>query len=91
MVSEIQGHVQILTNTLFSISDRLLSSDDDLRYLVNDVEDEHSQLLEKYKQTVDRVISDLLLEGASPNQSPTQLNYNLEQVNQQMQEELQQA
>jgi len=50
VISEIQGHVQILSQTLYSISDKLLSCDDDLRYLVNDVEDEHTQILENYKQ-----------------------------------------
>jgi hypothetical protein len=42
VVQEIQGHLQILSNSLYSISDKLLSSDDDLRYLVNDVEDDHN-------------------------------------------------
>jgi len=68
-----------------------------LRYLVNDVEEEHNQLLEKYKQTVDRVISDLMQESAAgANRSPqlreslTSYNYqnNLEQINQQLQEDL---
>jgi hypothetical protein len=41
-VQEIQGHLQILSNSLYSISDKLLSSDDDLRHLVNDVDDDHN-------------------------------------------------
>jgi len=45
---------------MFSISDKLTSSEDDLRYLVNDVEEEHQSLVDKYKSQIDTLMSDLL-------------------------------
>lgn len=40
LISEIQGSLQVLTSSLYSIDDKLKSSVDDLRYLMNDVEPE---------------------------------------------------
>ena len=41
LIHEIQGQVQVLSQSLFQISDKLVSGEDDLRYLMNEIEDEH--------------------------------------------------
>ncbi len=43
----------VLTQSLYSISDKLAAGEDDLRYLMNEIEDEHSQVINKFKVTLE--------------------------------------
>lgn len=58
-MSEIQSQVQILSQALFSIDDKLIACDEDLKYLMNDVEDEYGGQTDKFKVALDQLLTEL--------------------------------
>lgn len=59
LLNEIQSHIQVLSNSLFSITDKLTGCDDDLRYLMNDVEEDQVAHIDKLKGGIENIINDI--------------------------------
>ena len=59
LIHEIQSQVMVLSQSLFQISDKLTACDDDLRYLLNDVEEDQVAHIDKLKSSIDEIMGEL--------------------------------
>lgn len=60
LVADIQSQVAVLTQSFFTMSDKLNTCDEDLKFLINQVPKEQASHFNKLKSIVERTITDAL-------------------------------